>query len=469
MWRGSPRAAYERLSARAERIASTDPSRAARLLTDAGWACFMAGEVVAGRAAVERAAALTEGGEGFASVLAGGLFGIALLLNGDRGKAEPLLRRHQPLLDDAGFVERNYGVVWPAALALVWMEEHDKAREVFGRVIERARELSVPSMLPYPLIGLAELDFRTGGWARAYANASEAVTLARETEQPVALAFALACLARVEAAQGRDADCREHATEAFDLAADGGAVVVYAAAALGLLDLGAGRVDEAIGYLTRVNTDVQKHGLLLPTVIQWAPDLIEALARTGRRDEAIELLSSFERAAETSLSTWALGAAARCRGLLADESFEADFARAVELHEAFGAPFEVARAELCLGERLRRSRRRKEARGVLRAAIERFERLGAAPWAERANAELRASGETIQPGAVIATNELTPQELQVALAVAKGATNREAGATLFLSPKTIEAHLGRVYRKLDIRSRTELAALLAREDVLSAA
>jgi len=211
------------------------------------------------------------------------------------------------------------------------------------------------------------------------------------------------------------------------------------------------------------------HGLLLPTVIQWAPDLIEALVRAGRDDEATELLASFEQTAETSMSTWALGTAARCHGLLdTGDDFEVGFSRALELQEASQAPFELARTELCLGERLRRARRRKEARDVLRAAIERFERLGAVPWAERAKTELRASGETIQPGGVIATNELTPQELQVALTVAKGATNREAGAALFLSPKTIEAHLGRVYRKLDVRSRTELAALLAREDVVSA-
>jgi ATP/maltotriose-dependent transcriptional regulator MalT len=471
MWSGSPRAAYERLNAEAERIAATDPVRSARLLTDAGWACFMAGEVIAGRAAAERAAARTEAGGGFAEVLAGGLLGIAMLLGGERAHAEPLLRRHEPLLDDPAFLERSYGAVWPAPLALVWMEEHDKARELFGRVIAQAREQSVPSVLPYTLVGLAELDFRTGGWARSYANAAEAVTLARQTEQPVSLAFALACLARIEAAQGRADDCREHATEAFDLAANGaGSVVVYAAAAVGLLELGAGRIDEAIEYLAGVRTEVEAHGLLLPTVIQWAPDLIEALARAGRADEATELLASFEQAAEACTSTWGLGASARCRGLLgASDDFEADFSRALELQEASGTPFEVARTELCLGERLRRARRRKEARTVLRPAIERFERLGAMPWAERAKAELRASGETVEPGGVIATNELTPQELQVALTVAKGATNREAGAALFLSPKTIEAHLGRVYRKLDVRSRTELAALLAREEVLSAA
>jgi ATP/maltotriose-dependent transcriptional regulator MalT len=471
MWSGSPLAAYERLNAEAERIAAADPARSARLLTDAGWACFMAGEVTAGRSAAERAKTQAEAGGGFAEVLATGLLGIALLLSGERGRAEPWLRRHEPLLDDAAFLRRSYGAVWPAPLALVWMEEHDKARELFSRVIGQAREESVPSVLPYTLVGLAELDFRTGGWARAYANASEAVTLARQTEQPVSLAFALACLARIEAAQGRDGDCREHATEAFDLAAGGAAsVVVYAAAALGLLELGKGRIDEAIEHLDRVRTEVEAHGLVLPTVIQWAPDLIEALARVGRGDAALELLASFEQSAEASMSAWALGVSARCRGLLgAGDDFEADFSRALELQEAAGAPFEIARTELCLGERLRRARRRKEARAVLRAAIERFERLGAVPWAERAKTELQASGETVQPGGVIATNELTPQELQVALVVAKGATNREAGAALFLSPKTIEAHLGRVYRKLDVRSRTELAALLAREEVLTAA
>lgn len=472
MWSGSALAGYERLRTEADRVKTSDPAHAARLLADAAWACFMAGEITLGREAAEQATDLAEGQGGLAEVVSGALLGIALLLGGERAGAEPLLRRHQALLDDPEFVGRGYALVWPAAQALVWLEEHAQARVVFERVIDRAREHSAPTVLPYTLTGLADLDYRTGSWARAYANAGEAVVLARETQQPVALSFALAGLARVEAAQGREADCRLHATEAIDLGSAGGgagAVVVYAAAALGLLELGLGRIEEATGQLGRVADAVRAHGLLQPTVLQWAPDLIEALVRSGNREEAVELLAFFEPGAEQSLSSWGLGAAARSRALLAGDEFEADFARALELQEALGAPFEVARTELCLGERLRRSRRRKEARAVLRSAIDRFERLGAAPWAERANTELRASGETVQPGGVIATNELTPQELQVALAVAKGATNREAGAALFLSPKTVEAHLGRIYRKLDIRSRTELAALLAREEIATPA
>ena len=151
---------------------------------------------------------------------------------------------------------------------------------------------------------------------------------------------------------------------------------------------------------------------------------------------------------------WANAAAARCRGLLAaDDEFEAPLQAALEHREM---PFETARTRLVLGERLRRAGRRVEARADLREALAAFERLGAQPWAERARTELRASGERVRRGSPTAAEQLTPQELQVALEVARGSTNREAAAALFLSPKTIEFHLRNIYRKLGIRSRTEL-------------
>ena len=121
-------------------------------------------------------------------------------------------------------------------------------------------------------------------------------------------------------------------------------------------------------------------------------------------------------------------------------------------------PFERARTQLALGERLRRAKQRAEAREPLTAALDEFERLGARPWAERARTELRATGgPAAGRRAPAAADQLTPHELQIAVLVAQGMTNREAAAALFLSPKTIEYHLGQIYRKLDVRGRAQLA------------
>ncbi len=158
-------------------------------------------------------------------------------MSGERERAEPLLRRYEPLLDDSEFLGRSYAVVWPAAQALVWLEQHGKARDVFTRVIDQARaqeHSEPPAVRPH---GARGPRLRTGAWAQAYANASEAVRLADETEQPAALAFALAGLARIEAAQGRAEECEAHVTRAVGLAALGvGAVAAYAGAAAGLLE-----------------------------------------------------------------------------------------------------------------------------------------------------------------------------------------------------------------------------------------
>ena len=353
-------------------------------------------------------------------------------------------------------------LVQAAGQVLTWLEDYDSARRLLTRVIDTARARSSPGTLPYALASLSELDFRTGNWSTAYAGASEALRLATETGQLAARAFSLVCLARLEAVQGREAECRSHTMEAFELAAFGvRSMGIFAASALALLELGRGRNDVAIEHLDRVSRTMPRHAVGETAVVQWAPDLVEALIRSGRTREAEAALAEFEAQAEATGRNWALAAAARCRGLAAESGWEEEFLRALELHERTPTPFERARTLLCFGERLRRGRRRAEARERLRSALDTFERLGAGPWIERARTELAASGEKLRPREGGSFNELTPQELQVALVVAKGATNREAGAALFLSPKTIETHLGRVYRKLGVRSRTELAAALA--------
>jgi DNA-binding NarL/FixJ family response regulator len=131
-------------------------------------------------------------------------------------------------------------------------------------------------------------------------------------------------------------------------------------------------------------------------------------------------------------------------------------------------PFERARTELCFGERLRRERRRSEAREPLRRALAGFELLGAQPWADRARREIGATGERARRREPSTADQLTPQELQVARLVAEGSSNKEAASALFVTPRTIETHLGHAYRKLGIRSRVELARSLRESGVAEA-
>jgi DNA-binding NarL/FixJ family response regulator len=138
---------------------------------------------------------------------------------------------------------------------------------------------------------------------------------------------------------------------------------------------------------------------------------------------------------------------------------ERHFRIALSYHKQGNRPFERARTELTLGDALRRARRRSEAREPLRAALREFERLGAAPWAERARAELRATGESFSRRDPTKLETLTPQEYQVARFVAGGGTNRDVAAQLFLSHRTVSYHLHNVYRKLGRASRTELARI----------
>jgi DNA-binding CsgD family transcriptional regulator len=230
--------------------------------------------------------------------------------------------------------------------------------------------------------------------------------------------------------------------------------------ALGLLELALNRPEAAIMYLDPVNRRGSTGELTLgrPT----GPDIVEAYLRAGRElpptlSEQIVAFSDDPRFPGLAAVCW------RCRGLMAEDAdIDRCFGTAAALHERTGNPFALARTWLCHGERLRRAGRRADARGRLTAALDLFEQLGARQWASRAETELRAAGAgqrpTRRPAGVDA---LTAQELQVALAVSRDLSNRQVAAELYLSPKTVEFHLGNVYRKLGIRSRTGVASLLA--------
>jgi len=169
----------------------------------------------------------------------------------------------------------------------------------------------------------------------------------------------------------------------------------------------------------------------------------------------VTMVADLAQAAATGIG-WAAAVAARGRGLLAaEERYPDDFAQAIELHGDHDL-YELGRTLLCFGRRLRHSRRRAQARTQLRRALNAFAAVGAQLWAEQTRAELRVTGETTTAPPAGPTVSLTPQELHVALRVAGGATNKEAAAGLFISAKTVEFHLGNIYQKLGLRSRTEL-------------
>jgi DNA-binding CsgD family transcriptional regulator len=231
---------------------------------------------------------------------------------------------------------------------------------------------------------------------------------------------------------------------------------------LGLLELSLGRPADAVPALQTCGRLSRQFGLVELGHLQWAAELIEAEMRCGRNAYSADTLQVMRRAAHPGATSLNRALLARCEGILTtDSSWEDSFRRAIELHGGPNLrPFELARTQLCFGERLRRHRRRRDARHQLSQAWETFADLGADAWAQRASQEIAALGGGA-PGPVRhVTDLLTPQEFQVAATVAGGATNREAASALFLSQKTIEFHLSNIYRRLGVRSRAELAAAL---------
>jgi len=315
--------------------------------------------------------------------------------------------------------------------------------------------------LAYALVSLARLQHRQGQFRRSYATASEALTVARDTGAAWAIGYALQALARTEAVLGRDQECTEHAVRAIELGADTGGRCVQAPArhAVGLMLLGRGDPAGALAQLEAAAdavAEVQEPGFMC-----HGPDMVEALAAVGRAGDALLASEQLDGAAKRAGSAWSLAVAARCVALTAGrERADAAFRLALEGCSRGVPEFERARTQLAYGRWLRHAGRRTEARAQLRDAESAFGSCGALPWAEQARRELTASGERARKRGPDTRDELTAQELQVALIVAGGASNRDAAARLFLSPKTIEKHLGNAYRKLGVRSRTQLARRL---------
>jgi DNA-binding CsgD family transcriptional regulator len=349
------------------------------------------------------------------------------------------------------------------AECLTFIGRFSVAQAVLEQLIARCRAEGRLTHLAYALVSLARLQLRQGQLRRSYATATEALTVATDTGAAWAIGYALQALARSEAVLGRDRECSEHALRAIELGADTGGRCVQAPArhALGLMLLGRGDNAGALAQLedaAQAVAEVREPGFMC-----HEPDLIEALAAAGRGDDALRSAERLARAARGSQSDWTSAVAARCVALTSQRDQAEDaFRLALERCSSRVPGFERARTQLSFGRWLRHASQRVEAREHLREAESAFDICGAQPWVEQARRELTASGERARSRQPETRDELTAQELQVALIVAEGATNREAAARLFLSPKTVEKHLGNAYRKLGVRSRTQLARHLER-------
>ena len=224
----------------------------------------------------------------------------------------------------------------------------------------------------------------------------------------------------------------------------------------GLLELGLGRPSEALERLLIPIHTVRPQSN--PVAVRAVPDAVEAAMRAQRLDEVTDEYAAFESWVERFPHPARQALLARCRALIDESGAERHYHDSLAGADAL-SPFDRARTELLYGEWLRRDRRRIDARVHLRSALDDFEQLGVTPWADRARAELRASGETARRRDPSTRDQLTPQELHIAGLAAGGLTNPEIGAQLFLSPRTIDYHLRKVFAKLGIASRAELAGV----------
>src|SRR5215468_4966796 len=343
-------------------------------------------------------------------------------------------------------------------------DRFDEARRWFEQMLHAAREEGDDSSLPNLLAHLADLECWAGNWPAAERYAAQCWEADQRVEhrawQSVPLyvrALIDAHLGRVEAARAEAAEGLAVATSAQDPWS-----VMLGSGALGFLELTTGNLEQAEASLSRAVDLGDRIGLAEPAAWRFHANHIEAVIGLGDLDRAETLLGRLDGWGRATDRPWTLATAARCRGLLlaarGDTSgAEQALQEALRHHQDLAMPFELGRTLLVLGQLQRRAKRKKIAKQHLERALGIFESLPAPPWAGRARAELSRLG--LRPPAPLA---LTATEERVAALAASGHTNRQVARALFLSPRTVEDNLARIYRKLGITSRAELGAAMAR-------
>jgi DNA-binding CsgD family transcriptional regulator len=385
------------------------------------------------------------------------LDGFAALVIDGREAAVPLLREVATAFAGTEVPTEEalrVGQLAPIAPYSLW--DDATLHAIVARQLQLSRDAGALARLPIDLnvVGTTETFF--GDFARAARANSEAEVVADATGTRLAPVGSM-CLA---AFQGREAEVIVLTDAIIASATEGGqgASVQYAHWVSAVLFNGLGRYEEAVSSAQRAADDTPE-----AYISAWAlPELVEAAARTGKVQLAADSVDRFVAATQASGTDWARGIEARSRALVQEGDAAEDLYReAVERLSRTRLRPEVARAHLLYGEWLRRGSRRVEAREQLRTAHDMLDAIGMQGFAGRAERELLAAGERARKRSPETWDQLTEQELQIAQMARDGLTNPEIGGRLYISPRTVEWHLRKIFTKLAITSRRELPSGLA--------
>jgi ATP/maltotriose-dependent transcriptional regulator MalT len=353
------------------------------------------------------------------------------------------------------------GMVW--ASMLKWADQFEAARSGFEELHRRMLERGDEASLAFLLSNLSELECWAGNWDLAARYAAEGERLATLTGQGAMVSANLYAKALVEAHRGLVDSARAAGEQALaDAKASGNAAVtLMSLSALGFLELSLGDPAAAHARLAPIGEGLSAVGLGEPGVLRFVPDETQALIELGELEQARGLVEALEERGRALDRAWALATGARSRALLL--AAQGDLAgahaaldQALAAHQRLPQPFEHGRTLLALGTVQRRQGEKRAARETLEQALGIFDHLGAPLWAERTRAELRRIG-----GRTTSSGQLSETEARIVALVCAGQTNDQVARALSLSAKTVAWNLSKVYRKLGVRSRTELAARAA--------
>jgi DNA-binding CsgD family transcriptional regulator len=384
------------------------------------------------------------------------LDGLAVLVTEGHARAAPLLRRAvRVFAEDEITLEEGLRYGWLAADAAVAVWEEEYWRAIEARQLQSVREAGLLVDLSIWVQGVAVNEIWRGDFAAAASLIAEAEAIAAATGSGFAR-YAAVFLAGMRGAEAEAAQLIE-AVIRDSRAAGQGLGVQWSQWVSALLYNSLGRYEQALAEAQQAAEQAPE--LIIST---WAlPELIEAASRSGQSGAAADALGRLAETAGTAQTDWGPGIYARCRALLSDgQDAEGWYREAVGRLSRTGFRPELSRAHLLYGEWLRREGRRADARAQLRTAHDTFDAIGMLAFAERARRELLATGETVRKRTVGMHDQLTPQEAQIARLARAGLSNAEIAAQLFLSARTVEWHLSKVFTKLEISSRRQLQQAL---------